>query len=195
MSEINNIHKYIDELNDELKEMKTYFNSFNDDDLEKMIDDNSLEDIIKDFSIDEEIRILALQKYSIDNNEDVTAELLNTLGSVYLFAGTSMLENFLYMIIVISNVNVIFKIQCIDLLISYMKNSDNIEDNIVDNKYDFTEDTNENLHTSRVVQSEIEEKRFRCSKPKFRRKHPSNPKIRKTKKQNMFFSKHYMSKF
>ena len=27
------------------------------------------------------------------------------------------------------------------------ENSDNIEDNIVDNKYDFTEDTNENLHT------------------------------------------------
>lgn len=165
MNSINNIHQDIEYFKESLREKKIYFDeniSIFNDELQNLIEQElSIEDIIKDFSIDEEVRILALEKFSTSNSIDSTTELLNTIGSIYLFSGTSMLESFIYLIIVSSTINIIFKIYCINLLISYVKDSEIKEtENIINEDKDENElskSMDENLHISRIDEGEDEE--------------------------------------
>jgi hypothetical protein len=74
--------------------------------------------IIIDNTVNNQIRLKVLQKYFEDREND-TIEIINKITGIYQFSGSKLIENFLFLIAVESNLSSFLKLECAKSLLSF----------------------------------------------------------------------------
>ena len=100
--------------------MNTFINQLNDEENQNIhqINSKNCKEYALDLSIDESDRLKALETYYEFHDMEVM-EIINKLGGMYVFSGTKILENYLVMIAIKSNLPIFYRYQAVDPLLSF----------------------------------------------------------------------------
>ena len=100
--------------------MSTLIDNLNDLEISELnvIDEENLPEYVLDLSLDQRIRLEALERYFV-LNEDNAIELLNRLSGMYQFSGAKILSQFLFAVCETGNVSSFLKLEAAKSLLAF----------------------------------------------------------------------------